>query len=129
MYSIVYFDGVCGLCNKTVDFLLRIDKSDRLRFAPLQSEYARQNLNLPPTENFDTIIFQSGNKTWNRSSAILKILSVTGGIWRLTIIFYLVPAFLRDAIYNLIANNRYKWFGKKSECRIPTPTEREKFFL
>lgn len=124
---IVYFDGVCGVCNFFVDFLIRFDKRNKLLFAPLQGETAAKNLAIDPNQQFDTVIFHDKRKLYYKSSAALRILSVMGGGWKLFSIFLIIPAFIRDFIYDLIANNRYKLFGKKETCRIPTKEERKKF--
>lgn len=126
---IVLFDGVCNLCEGSVKFLIRKDKKDVLRFASLQSETGQKILkkfNLP-TQKYDSFVLVVGEKIYLRSSAALKVCGYLGGIWRLWEIFWLIPKTLRDAVYNFIARNRYKWFGKKSECMLPTPEIRKKF--
>ncbi len=125
--NIVYFDGVCGLCNFFVDFLIRKDKHNRLLFAPLQGETAAKNLGINPNQEFTTVVFSENGKLYYKSSAGIRILSVVGGIWKLMRIFLLVPPFLRDFVYDRIANNRYHLFGKKDACRMPSKEERMKF--
>jgi predicted DCC family thiol-disulfide oxidoreductase YuxK len=126
--AIVFFDGVCGICNKFVDFCLRKDKKNLLKFSPLQNEKFKvlsQEMGLK--EIPDSIVFYDGEKTWFKSAAVLKILNKIGGIWKLSAFFFIFPEFLRDPVYDFIAANRYKWFGKKEACRIPSSAERAKF--
>lgn len=126
---IVLFDGVCNLCQGAVKFLIRKDKKDILRFASLQSEVGQKLLkkfNLP-TQKYDSFVLVVGERIYLRSSAVLKICDFLGGFWRLWKIFWLLPKPLRDAVYDFVAKNRYKWFGKKSECMLPTPKIRKKF--
>ena len=125
--SIVYFDGVCGLCNRTVDFLLKIDVDNKLLFAPLQGATAQKKIHMLPGQNFNTIIFQHNDKLYYRSNAIITILKTVGGFWKITLLLKIIPLFIRDYFYKLIAGNRYKWFGKKESCRMPTPAERARF--
>lgn len=124
---IVYFDGVCGLCNRFVDFLIRKDTKHRLLFAPLQGETAAKNLGVDPNQEFDSVIFSEGGKLRYKSSAALRIMSTMGGAWKLMRIFLIIPGFIRNFVYDIIANNRYKLFGKKESCRIPTKEERQRF--
>ena len=126
--KIVYFDGVCGLCNRSVDFLLRIDKEEKkLLFTTLQGNTARANLKIMPGQNFNTIIFQQNGKLYYRSDAFIKILKTIGGFWNIIVVIEILPKSVRDYFYNLIAGNRYKWFGKRDTCRMPTKEERERF--
>ncbi len=126
---IVLFDGVCNLCEASVMFLIRKDKKDVLRFASLQSRIGQELLkkfNLP-TQTYDSFVLIVGEKIYLRSSAALKVCGYLGGIWRLWEIFWFVPKPLRDTVYDFVAKNRYRWFGKKRECMLPTPQIRKKF--
>lgn len=126
---IVLFDGACNLCEASVKFLIRNDKKDAFRFASLQSEIGQELLkkfNLP-TQKHDSFVLIIDKKIYLRSSAALKICNYLGGFWRLCKIFWLIPKPLRDTVYDFIAKNRYKWFGKKSECMLPTPEIRKRF--
>jgi len=125
--NIVYFDGVCGLCNKSVDFIIRHDKKKKLLFTPLQGETAKLNLHSTVLESFDSILFQQNNQLYYKSDAAIKIMYTIGGLWKSVIILFIFPKFIRDAVYSFIAKYRYKWFGKKESCRIPTKDEREQF--
>ena len=126
---VVLFDGVCNLCNSSVQFLIRRDKHERLRFASLQSEFGQETLkkfNLPEKE-FNSFVFLENEKIYLRSAAALRIAYYLGGCWRIFQIFWIVPPFIRNAIYDLIARNRYKWFGKKTECMMPSPELKKRF--
>ncbi len=125
--NIVFFDGVCGLCNSSVDVLLRKDKKRVLLFAPLQGTTASRLLPAEDLTTLNTFIFFSQGKIWRRSDAVLRVLWTLGGFWKLTAIARIIPGFLRNALYNFIATNRYRWFGKKESCRLPTKEERSQF--
>lgn len=125
--KIVFFDGYCSLCNALVDWLIKTDKSGALKFASLQGETARQLLgeNHDPVE-VDTVIYLRNGDRFERSTAILQILSDIGGAWAVARIFFLVPNFARDLIYKLIAKNRYRIMKKRASCRMPTEAERSR---
>ena len=125
--NIVYFDGVCGFCNSSVDFAIRQDKNNKLLFTPLQGETAAKNLGILSGEQLTTVIFQTKGKLYQKSEAGIRILYTIGGLWRFMIILLIFPAFIRDFFYDFISRNRYKWFGKKEACRIPAKEERLKF--
>ena len=128
--AIVLFDGVCGLCNWSIDFLLRHDRHGALRFAPLQSRAGQALLRehgLSPAE-FSSVIVIDGSQVYCRSDAVLRALWRLGVFWRaLAVLARVVPRSGRDAIYDWVARNRYRWFGQQSSCRIPTPDERQRF--
>lgn len=124
------FDGVCNFCNSSVNFIIDRDPKKCFKFASLQSEYAGKILeaNGISGDNFDTIILAApGGKLYKRSSAALRISARLKFPWNLFVIFIVIPPFIRDIFYNIIARNRYRWFGKRDACRIPTPEERERF--
>jgi predicted DCC family thiol-disulfide oxidoreductase YuxK len=123
--SIVFFDGVCGLCNSFVDRLMRWDRKGVLRFAALQGDTAKKCL--PPAHRaMDTLVYMDGHDTHTRSDAALRILLRLGGAWTLLRPLFLIPRPMRNAVYDLIARNRYSWFGKRATCRLPTPAERDR---
>jgi len=122
--GIVYFDGVCSVCNGFVDFLIKRDTAKSLQYAAIQGDTATQKLESSLLENMDSIIFQSGEKTYNKSNAALMAIASLGGWWKFAIWLRIIPRFIRDAVYRIIAHNRYRWFGKRDECRIPTFEER-----
>ena len=125
--TILFFDGVCGLCNGLVDWLLPRDKRENIKYATLQGSTAKELLPPELTADLDTVVLWKRGKILLRSDAILACLSELGGIWKLTLIFRLLPRFLRDGVYNLIARKRYLWFGQRHTCRMPLPGERMRF--
>ncbi len=132
---IVFYDGVCGLCNRLVQFLLKRDNQDKLRFASLQSDFASNVLTrhgidpsdldtLHIVENYD----QPNERVLHRSTAILRAARELGGLWSIAaLVGSVVPRPLRDVFYNLVATNRYKVFGKYETCMLPEPRHRAKF--
>ncbi|PQB04376.1 thiol-disulfide oxidoreductase DCC family protein [Aureitalea marina] len=127
--SVVLFDGVCNLCNGAVTFLIRRDRHDRFRFAALQSEMGAELTRAYgiDTEEVDSIVLIEDKKAFVRSDAALRIARGMNGAYPLLYGFIILPRFLRDPIYNWIAKNRYKWFGRKDQCMIPTPELKAKF--
>jgi predicted DCC family thiol-disulfide oxidoreductase YuxK len=124
---VIYFDGYCGLCNGFVDFVLARDRSRRFRFAPLQGTTATARFGDPGDVDPTTILLEDGGVVHERSTAALRIISQLGGPWSLLAVFRLVPRFIRDAVYDWVARNRYGWFGKRDTCRLPSPEERAVF--
>jgi len=125
---VVFYDGDCGLCHRSVDFLLSHDRLGRLRFSPLQGEAAAEHLPPERLRDLDSVCLIDSRGLHLRSSAILRALVHMGGAWRLMRVVLLVPAPLRDAAYNFIARNRIQWFGRPADaCRLPSPDERERF--
>lgn len=121
---IVYFDGVCGLCNGTVNFLMQRDRRGVLRFAPLQGQTARSNLS-EQHRDLNSIVFQHGERSWRHSAAIVRILWTLGGVWAvLGGCLWVIPKPIRDLGYLMIAKLRYRFFGKQETCRMPRPEER-----
>lgn len=117
---VILFDGVCNLCQGSVQFVLKRDKKSLFRFASLQSPYGekiQQQFGITPGQLNSFILYQEG-KIYTHSQGALKMLSQLPG-WGWAKVFLWVPRFIRDGIYNLIAKNRYKWFGKKEECWLP----------
>jgi predicted DCC family thiol-disulfide oxidoreductase YuxK len=124
--KVVLFDGVCGMCNRSVDFFMSIDSRNLLKFSPLQGEFAAREAK-EETTDLQTIVFYDDGKIYKRSTAVLRLLAQLGGIWSAAWLFLVIPTVLRDWIYGLIARNRYKFFGKREACRMPSKEEREKF--
>lgn len=126
--GIILFDGVCNLCNGFVHFIIRRDKNNYFKFASLQSETAKEILiRFGVQEKLKTIVFIENKKVYKRSTAALHICRRLQGAWPLLYGFIIVPPFLRDAVYNLVAKYRYQWFGKKDQCMLPTPALQSKF--
>lgn len=127
--GLVLFDGVCQFCNSSVNFMIRKDNTDYFRFLPLQSELGQKiirQFNLDP-ENLQTVILLENKRIYTRSTAALRIARKLKGGWKLFYGFVIVPAFIRDAVYNVVAKNRYKWWGKRDSCMVPTPDVKKKF--
>lgn len=128
-HAVVLFDGVCNFCNSAVNFVIEHDKKNYFRFAPLQSESGQKlikehHLDSP---DIDSVIVIDGGKAFTHSSAALKIIRHLGGIWSVGYAFIIVPKFIRDFFYKLFARYRYRLFGKKDTCMMPTPEIRAKF--
>ena len=128
---IVFFDGVCGLCNGFVDFLLQVDSRRRLRFAPLQGTTASHLLSgvVSPEvlTGLQSIVVYAQGRVHLRSAAIIYIFIVLGWPWSLLSVARLIPATSRDWLYEKVASNRYSWFGKRESCRLPKGDERTRF--
>jgi predicted DCC family thiol-disulfide oxidoreductase YuxK len=127
--SIILFDGICNFCNYWVNQILRQDKKNRYRFASLQSEAGKKILALHKinVEYTDSVILIEDNKVYTQSTAVLKICKHLQGIYVLAYAFIVIPKFIRDNVYDLIAKNRYRWFGKAESCMIPTEEMKAKF--
>lgn len=126
---VILFDGVCNLCNSSVLFIIQRDPKAKFRFASLQSDFGKAQMlrfGLNHTE-LDSVLLVKEENLYQKSNAALEIArNLTGG-WPLLYAFKVIPAFLRDWIYNWIARNRYRWFGKKDACMIPTPELKSRF--
>lgn len=126
---VIFFDGVCGLCNGFVDFIISIDKHNHYLFSPLQSKFAEKTLPPELIKDLNSVICLENNKIYKKSNAVLVIMKSLGGFWKLSQFGLLIPEFLRDKIYDFVARNRYRFFGKKATCRLPTPEERSRFII
>ena len=126
--SILFFDGVCGLCNRFVDFVLKYDRRGRVLFAPLQGTKAAEALPEDIVRGLDTVVLLDGDQCHIRSSAVVRIFWNLGGPWSvLGTLLWLIPKPLRDLGYKAVARSRYRLFGQKETCRLPTPDERARF--
>lgn len=127
---IVLFDGVCNLCNGAVNVLLDLDKHKRLKFASLQSEYAKNLIQSKTLEEnirgIDSILFWDGREIHIKSNAIIEICDKLGGFWKILKLSYIIPRPIRNILYDLIAKNRYRLFGKRESCRMPSPELKER---
>ncbi|HEU4429627.1 MAG TPA: thiol-disulfide oxidoreductase DCC family protein [Myxococcota bacterium] len=126
---ILLFDGVCNLCNGSVQWVIRHDRPGQFRFASLQSAAGRELLGRHglPVDAMDTVVLVDGAKHWRKSDAALEVLRRLGGVWPLLSALRIVPRALRDSAYDVIARNRYSWWGKREECWLPTPELRARF--
>jgi predicted DCC family thiol-disulfide oxidoreductase YuxK len=127
--EVIVFDGVCNLCSASVRFIIARDPAARFRFAALQSEAAKRLLaSVPhPDPLPDAIVLVDGSRAFTRSTAALRIARRLTFPWLLLYAFIFVPRVIRDAVYDLIAARRYRWFGKRDECMVPTPDLRARF--
>lgn len=128
MSSIILFDGVCNFCNSAVNFIIDHDRANRFKFAPLQSEIGQElRAKYEIDENIDSIILVEDDKTFTHSTAGMRIAKGLGGILSLAYVFIIVPRSIRDLLYKTFAKNRYRLFGKKDVCMMPSPEIRERF--
>ncbi|MDX1761488.1 MAG: thiol-disulfide oxidoreductase DCC family protein [Christiangramia sp.] len=128
--KIILFDGVCNLCDGAIQFIIKHDKKDVFRYASLQSDLGKQLVSergLNPEEIDSIMLIEPGVAYYRKSTAALEISRDLSGGYSLLKNFLFIPEVMRDAIYDFIANNRYKWFGKKEQCMIPTPELKAKF--
>lgn len=126
--AIILFDGVCNLCNHSVQFILKRDKDQHFKFASLQSETGKQLIEKYQIEpNMKSLVLIEENQYFLKSTAALRICRNLNGLWSILIILLIIPRPLRDALYTIIANNRYKWFGKSESCMLPTTELKERF--
>ena len=128
--KIILFDGVCNLCNSAVQFIIKNDKKDVFRFVPLQSNLGLsiiKHININTSKVDSIILYESGIAYYYKAQAALKIAKYIGGLYNLLRIFSILPNGISNAVYDYVAKNRYKWFGKKESCMIPTLELQSKF--
>ena len=126
---LILFDGVCNLCNTSVQFILKRDKLERFVFASLQSPAGQaylQKFGLPATD-FHSFVLVEKDKAYTRSTAALRVLKHLGGVWKIGYSLRIVPVRFRDGVYNWIARHRYQWFGQRESCWLPTPGLKKRF--
>jgi predicted DCC family thiol-disulfide oxidoreductase YuxK len=125
---IVLFDGVCNLCNRAVQFIIKRDPKGKFKFASLQSDPGQAlTKNLHVTTGFDSFVLIEGNRFFVRSTAALRVLRELGGIWKLFYGFMIIPKPVRDFVYDRVAKSRYRIFGRRESCMIPTGDFVERF--
>ncbi|MBK9328659.1 MAG: thiol-disulfide oxidoreductase DCC family protein [Sphingobacteriales bacterium] len=126
--KVVLFDGVCNFCASSVQFIIKHDKTNSLQFASLQSAIGKELLEYyKMPETLEGVVFVENNKAYFKSAAAFRIARYFGGIWRLLLLFSVLPKVVTDFFYDIIARNRYNWFGKKDSCMIPSPEIRSRF--
>ena len=127
--TVVLFDGVCNLCNGLVSFLIPRDPDGRLRFAALQSDAGQELLTRHglPTDGFDSFVLVEGEQLYTKSDAAIRVAELLGWPYRAARVGRLVPRGLRDSIYDIVADNRYDWFGRKDQCMIPDEDVSDRF--
>lgn len=128
-HPIILFDGVCNFCNGAINFIIKQDKKRIFRFAPLQSEIGQQLLSKYSlsAEKLDSFVLIDNGKAYQKTSAAIQLYPKLGGGWKMMKGLWIVPQFIRDFFYDVIAKNRYRWFGKKEACMIPSPEIRSLF--
>jgi len=129
MERVIFFDGVCNLCNASVQFAIERDNKNLFKFTALQGEYSKAVL---PKFNvglnqLNSIILLEDGQLYTKSTAALKIAKKLNGLWPTLYVFILVPKFIRDWFYDIIAKNRYKWWGRQESCWLPTPELKQRF--
>lgn len=127
--KIILFDGVCNLCNSSVNFIIDRDKNNVFKFAALQSDAGKQFLAKfkMNEKEYDSVVLIDNENCYTKSTAALRIAREFPPLWNFLYVFIIIPPFIRNIFYDLIARNRYRLFGKKDSCRIPTPELKEKF--
>ncbi len=126
---VIFFDGVCNLCNASVQFVIAHDKKDQFKFTALQGDYAKEVLskfNADP-QQLNTILLLQEGRLYTKSSAALRVAGKLNGLIPLLYVFLLIPKFIRDWFYDIIAKNRYQWWGRQESCWVPTPELKNKF--
>lgn len=128
-YPILLFDGVCNLCNTFVQFVIQRDPEAIFRFAPLQSEIGRELSEQAglPLDELNTVVLYTKGSFYTHSDVALQVVRFLPGAWPLLYSLNILPKSLRDAIYNWVARNRYRWFGKRESCMVPTPDLKRRF--
>jgi len=126
---IILFDGVCNLCHSSVQFVIKHDKKNKFKFATLQSESGQTLLKKfdLPLNDFNSFVYIQGGQCYLKSSAVLKVAKELGGGWKLLYGFMIIPKFIRDFFYNIVAQSRYRVFGKQDSCMITTPELKQRF--
>lgn len=127
--KIILFDGVCNLCNNSVQFVIKRDKKKQFRFASLQSDFGQQVLQQQGLDrnSFKSFLLIDDGRIYTRSEAALRVTRYLSGLWPALYGFIIVPAFIRNGVYDWVSKNRYQWFGKKEACWLPTPALQERF--
>jgi len=125
---IILFDGVCNLCNSSVQFILKRDPAGKFKFAPLQGETGQRLLKKHGiSTDINSIVLIEHEKVFIKSNAAIRVGRQLTGAWKMASAFNIIPRFIRDFLYDIVANNRYKWFGKTESCILPSPKWKNRF--
>ena len=126
---VILFDGVCNFCNAIINFIIRQDKKRIFLYATLQSNAGKRILEESkfPTDIFESFLLLDKGKLYSKSAASLRLYNYLPWYWKWTQLFWIFPKFIRDWVYDIIAKNRYKWFGKREECMVPSSELKERF--
>lgn len=127
--QVILFDGTCNLCNASVRFIIKRDPSAKFLFSTLQSDFGKQLLKNVGIEDvkYDSVILYKNGKVYKQSDAVLLIARQLSGLWSVFFVFIIIPRPIRNVVYNWIARNRYRWFGKRDMCMIPSPEIKHRF--
>jgi len=127
--SIVFFDGVCNLCNASIDFIIKRDRKNQFLVGALQEDYSKSILSRYKIKEdyLDSVVLLENGEIFYKSTAALKITRKLSGLWPVLYTLIILPTWIRDPVYDFIGKNRYRWFGKKNTCRIASPEEKAKF--
>jgi predicted DCC family thiol-disulfide oxidoreductase YuxK len=128
-HTVLLFDGECNLCNSTVNFILEKDKKGKIKFASLQSETGKQlsRESSVTTSNLSSVVLIHNKQVFTKSDVVLQVSIILGGVWKLLALTRVIPRPIRNWIYDLIAKNRYKWFGKTNQCKLPSTNISSRF--
>ncbi|GEN45358.1 thiol-disulfide oxidoreductase DCC family protein [Alkalibacillus haloalkaliphilus] len=127
MKVVIFFDGVCNLCNGVVQFLIKHDSGDNFRFAALQSDFGERVTSQLDQHDLDSIIVMTNGKMYTKSSGALQIVKKMDSAWKYLYVLRIIPKPIRDRLYDIIAHNRHKIFGRRDSCMMPTPELKQKF--
>lgn len=127
--KVIFFDGYCGLCNGFIDFMMKVDTEAHFKFSPLQSDFAKAHLEPEDISDLKSLVVLTNGKATRKAHGVIIALSELGGLWKLISIFRILPASFLNLGYDFIARNRYKFFGKRDTCRLPTPEEKARFLF
>lgn len=127
--AIILFDGICNLCNGAVQFIIKHDPKAYFKFSALQSEFSKDYFqkHRKNEERMGSLILLEHGKVYHQSTAVLKIVRHLSGGWKFFACFLVVPRFIRDWVYEIIAKNRYQWFGRREKCMVPEPGVQDRF--
>jgi predicted DCC family thiol-disulfide oxidoreductase YuxK len=125
--TVLFFDGVCMLCNRMMQFVIRHDKKKRFRFATLQSEHGRVAKSMIGAVTADSVVLLHNGKYYTKSDAVLRAAVLLGGVWSLLTVGFIVPGFIRNGLYSWAARHRYQWFGRSDTCMVPDASIRDRF--
>jgi predicted DCC family thiol-disulfide oxidoreductase YuxK len=127
--KIIFFDGYCGLCNGFVNFIMRVDRKGLFKFSPLQSDFAKAKLSVEDTQDLKSVVVLIDEVTYRKARGVFMALRELGLFWKCLSFLRFLPAGLLNFSYDFIAENRYRLFGKRETCRLPSPAERERFIV
>ncbi len=126
---VIFFDGYCGLCNGFVDFMMKVDRKGLFKFSPLQGEFAKSHLSQNDILDLKSVVILIDGKTYRKAKGVFKALGELGGPWMAFLLLNILPSSFLNFFYDVVAANRYRLFGKRATCRLPSQEERSRFIL